>query len=87
MDCVRGFGSGVVSRFVDVDGAIVSGSGRVRVRRLAEDQTDEEASDLGQAQGDEVAVAWMKAPFLDRVTVRKAWASIQRVIGRYQPVY
>lgn len=30
-------------------------------------------SDLGRAQGDEVAVV----PFSDRVTVRKAWASIE----------
>ena len=57
------------------------------VERLGEDQADETVSDLGQAQGNEGAVAWMKAPFFDRVTVRKAWASIERVMCRYQPVY
>ena len=64
-----------------------AGQNMFRVERLGEDQADEEVSDLGQAQGDEVAVAWMKAPFFDRVTVRKACASIERVICRYQPVY
>jgi len=57
------------------------------VERLGEDLADEEVSDLGQAQGDEVAVAWMEAPFFDRVTVRKACASIERVMCLYQPVY
>ena len=57
------------------------------VERLGEDQADEKVSDLGQAQGNEGAVAWMKAPFFDRVTVRKAWASIERVMCVYQPVY
>ena len=57
------------------------------VERLGEDQADEKVSDLGHAQGNEVAVAWMKAPFFDRVTVRKAWASTERVVGLYQPVY
>lgn len=44
-------------------------------------------SDLGQAQSDEVAVVWMLAPFFDRVMVRNACASIERVVCRYQPVY
>ena len=57
------------------------------VERLGEDQADEEVSDLGQAQGNEVAVAWLKAPFFDRVTVRKAWASIESVMCLYQRVY
>ena len=57
------------------------------VRWLGEDQAGEEVSDLGHAQGDEVAVSWMVAPFFDRVTVRKACASIERVMCRYQPVY
>ena len=58
------------------------------VRRLGEDQVDEEVSDLEQAQGDEVTACWMLAPFFfDRVTVRKACASIERVMCRYQPVY
>ena len=29
------------------------------VRRLGEDQADEEVSDLGQTQGDEIAAVWM----------------------------
>ena len=39
------------------------------------------------AQGNEGAVARMRAPFFDRVTVRKACASIERVMCLYQPVY
>ena len=58
------------------------------VERLGEDQADEEVSDLGQGQGDEVAVAWIKAPlFFDQVTVRKACASIESVMCLYQRVY
>ena len=52
----------------------------VGVRRWREDQADEEVSDLGQTQGDEVAVAWMLAPCFDQVTVSKAFASIERVM-------
>ena len=88
MDCVRGFGSDVASRFVGVVVASSSGAEHVRGGAVGRRSSRrEEVSDLEQAQGNEVAVAWMKTPFFDRVTVRKAWASIERVMCVYQPVY
>ena len=47
----------------------------------------DEVSDLGQAQLDEVSVFVSSSPLFDRVTVRKAWASMESVMCRYQPVY
>ena len=51
------------------------------------DQVDQQPPDFRDAQGDEVTSGRISAPFFDRVTVRKAWASIDRVMCRYQPVY
>lgn len=51
------------------------------------DQVDQQSPDFRDAQGDEVTSGWISAPFFDRVTVRNAWASIDRVMCRYQPVY
>ena len=58
--------------------------GVIRVRWDGPEESDEESSDLGDGQGDQPAVG---VPFFDRVTVRKAWANIDRVMCRYQPVY
>ena len=55
------------------------------------DQQDEQVPDFGQAQGDELAVSAGVAPLFAaarvRVTVRKTWASIAKVLCRYHPVY
>lgn len=60
-------------------------------RRSGPDQQDEQVPDLGQAQRDELATASGVAPLFAaaraRVTVRKAWASIAKVMCRYHPVY
>jgi hypothetical protein len=45
---------------------------------------DQQSSDFRDAQGDEVVSGSIVAPFLDRVTVRKALASMMCL---YQPVY
>lgn len=58
-----------------------------RTGELCPDEAGEQSSDFGQCQGYEFAIARVLAPFFDRVTVRKAWASMDRVICRYQPVY
>ena len=62
----------------------------LRLRWCGPDQQDEQVPDLGQAQPDELAVASGVAPLFAaraRVTVRKAWASIAKVMCRYHPVY
>ncbi len=57
------------------------------MRGLVPDQVDEESPDFGESQGDEVSAGGILGPLFDRVTVRNAWASMDRVICRYQPVY
>jgi hypothetical protein len=55
------------------------------------DQSGDQVSDFGQGERDQPVIASAGggscAPFFDRVTVRKAWASIDRVMCRYQPVH
>ena len=55
------------------------------------DQSGDQVSDFGQGERDQPVIASAGggscAPLLDRVTVRKAWASIDRVMCRYQPVH
>ena len=55
------------------------------------DQSGDQVPDLGQGERDQPVIAsgvgGSCAPFFDRVTVRKAWASIDRVMCRYQPVH
>lgn len=58
-----------------------------RTGRLGPDQVGEQVPDFRQGEGYELAVGRERAPFFDRVTVRNAWASIDRVMCRYQPVY
>jgi len=55
--------------------------------RRCEDEAYEQVAYLGQTQGDEGAVAFGLVLFFERVTVRNAWASMERVMCRYQPVY
>jgi hypothetical protein len=44
--------------------------------------------DFGQAQDNQLTIAiGARAPFFDRMTVRKAWASMDSVMCLYQPVY
>lgn len=58
--------------------------GVLRVRRVGPQEPDEEPSDLGDGQGDQLAVG---SPFFDRVTVRKACANMDSVMCLYQPVH
>src|SRR6266516_2156482 len=51
------------------------------------DQVGQQSPDFGDGERDEVTAARFRVPFFDRVTVRKAWASMDRVMCRYQPVY
>ncbi|SNS00208.1 hypothetical protein SAMN06265360_1702, partial [Haloechinothrix alba] len=68
-----------------------AGEGVVGLGYACPDELDQQAADFGQCQGDELAVAdWVvdgMPPFFDRVTVRKAWASMDRVMWRYQPLH
>jgi len=50
-------------------------------------EVGDEVPDLGQGERYEVLVPGPGAPFLALTAVRKAWASIDRVMCRYQPVY
>ena len=62
----------------------------LRLRWCGPDQQDEQVPDLGQAQRDQFTTAGAAPLFAAaraRVTVRKAWASIARVMCRYHPVY
>ena len=54
---------------------------------LVEDERGDEVPDLGQAHCDEAVVDVASRPLFARVTVRKAWASMERVMCRCQPVY
>ena len=55
------------------------------------DQAGDQVSDFGEGQRDQPVMAGdvggSCAPFFDWVTVRKACASIDRVMCRYQPVH
>ena len=51
------------------------------------DHGDQQMPDLRHRQCDHLTVARVLAPFFDRVTGRKACASIDNVMCRYQPVY
>lgn len=51
-----------------------------------EHEGGDEVSDLGQAQFDDITIA-VSSPLFDRVTVRKAWASMESVMCLYHPVY
>ena len=60
------------------------------LRWCGPDQQHEQVPDLGQAQRDQLAAAVMAPLFAAaraRVTARKAWASIAKVMCRYHPVY
>jgi hypothetical protein len=61
----------------------------VGLRWSGPDQQHEQVPDLGQAQGDQLPTAVVAPLFAARarVTVRKAWASMARVMWRYHPVY
>lgn len=48
---------------------------------------DDKAPDFGKGQSYQLLGAWMWAPFFERMTLRKAWANMERVMCRYQPVY
>lgn len=50
-------------------------------------RADEQPPDFGQREPDQVPVSCGSAPFLERITVRKAWANMEGVMCRYQPVY
>ncbi len=72
-------------------GAVQGASG---FGNVCPDQCGDQVSDFGEGQRDQLVVAGgvggvggSLAPFFDRVTVRKAWASIDRVMCRYQPVH
>ena len=62
----------------------------LRLRWCGPDQEHKQVPDLRQGQGDQLAMA-VVTPFFAaaraRVTVRKAWASMARVMWRYQLVY
>ena len=79
---------GAVLMFAAPSGSLQHGVG---LRWRGPDQQDEQVPDFGQAQRDELAVAGVMAPLFAaaraRVAVRKAWASIARVMWRYHPVY
>ena len=63
----------------------------LRCRWCGPDQQHEQVPDLGQAQRNELVAAPGVTPLFAaaraRVTVRKAWASIAKVMCRYHPVY
>ncbi len=62
----------------------------LRGGRCGPDQQHEQVPDLGQAQRDQLATGGVPPLFAAaraRVTVRKAWASIAKVMCRYHPVY
>jgi hypothetical protein len=69
-------------------GAVQGASG---FGNVCPDQCGDQVSDFGEGQCDQLVVAGgvggSLALFFDRVTVRKAWASIDRVMCRYQPVH
>ncbi len=48
---------------------------------------DDQVPDFGQGEPYQLVGAWMWAPFLERMMLRKAWANMERVMCRYQPVY
>lgn len=52
---------------------------------LGPDEGDDEVADLGQARRDHLAACSWSSPLSDRVTVRKAWASMERVMCRSGP--
>ncbi len=47
----------------------------------------DQAPDFGQGKPYQLLGTWMWAPFLERITLRNAWANMERVMCRYQPVY
>ena len=47
----------------------------------------DEVPDFGQRQSYHLPEAWVWAPLLERMTLRNAWANMERVMCRYQPVY
>lgn len=56
-------------------------------RRWAPDEGDQLVSDFRHGERDQLACLGFGAPFLARMTVNRAWASIERVMCLYQPVY
>ena len=54
---------------------------------MGPDEVEHEAPDFWDGQGDEVTVRPGAEPPFERVMVRKAWASMDSVMCRYQPVY
>ena len=60
------------------------------LRWCGPDQQDEQVPNLGQTERDQLdsaGVAPLFAAARARVAVRKAWASMARVMCRYHPVY
>lgn len=51
------------------------------------DDASDEVPDFGQWEPYQLLGAWVRAPFLERMTLRNAWANMERVMCRYQPVY
>ena len=47
----------------------------------------DQVPDFGQGKSYQLLGAWIWAPFFERMTLRKAWANMERVMCRYQPVY
>lgn len=58
-----------------------------RVGEAGPGEAGDEVPDFGQGERYEAFRSGSGAPFLALTVVRKAWASMDRVMWRYQPVY
>ena len=80
--------SGAVLVSSSPDGSV---QGAVGFGNAGPDQSGDQVPDFGEGERDQPVIAsgvgGSFAPFFDWVTVRKAWASIDRVMCRYQPVH